>query len=83
MKLGKLIRDRFIDRQGGFGLNELLGIAAALIIAGFIVIPSMQSLPKPDNKPREWWENTIAKHIPNICIAGQQMPSVSLSPLIV
>ena len=46
MKLGKLIRDRFIDRQGGFGLNELLGIAAALIIAGFIVIPSMQSFAK-------------------------------------
>ncbi|NMA34288.1 MAG: hypothetical protein GX940_07035 [Clostridiaceae bacterium] len=64
MKLGKLIRDRFIDRQGGFGLNELLGIAAALIIAGFIVIPSMQSFAKNlITSLGEWWENTIAKSI--------------------
>ena len=42
MKLVKLFRERFIGRQGGFGLNELLGIAAALIIAAFIIIPSMQ-----------------------------------------
>jgi hypothetical protein len=64
MKFGKLMKDRFIDGQGGFGLNELLGIAAALIIAGFIIIPQMQIFAKSLMEGLgEWWNNTIAKSI--------------------
>ena len=64
MKLIKSFRDRFIDRQGGFGLNELLGIAAALIIAAFIIIPSMQDFAESLMEGLgRWWENTITNRI--------------------
>lgn len=33
---------KFIARTGGFGINEVLGIAAALIIAAFVVIPALR-----------------------------------------
>lgn len=32
-----------LARRGGFGLNEVLGIAAALIIATAIVIPGLKT----------------------------------------
>ena len=64
MKLVKLVREKFIDRQGGFGLNEILGIAAALIIAAFIIIPSMRNFAKSLMESLgDWWNNTISKSI--------------------
>ena len=33
----------FFKRRDGFGMNELLGIAAALILAAFIIIPNLQT----------------------------------------
>jgi len=64
MRLVKLVREKFIDRQGGFGLNEILGIAAALIIAAFIIIPSMRNFAKSLMESLgDWWNNTISKSI--------------------
>ena len=64
MKLVKLFRERFIGRQGGFGLNELIGIAAALIIAAFIIIPSMQEFAENlMNGLKNWWNDTIYENI--------------------
>ncbi|HEY8348501.1 MAG TPA: hypothetical protein PK767_02075 [Clostridiales bacterium] len=64
MKLVKLVREKFIDRQGGFGLNEILGIAAALIIAAFIIIPEMKDFAEKLMTGLEsWWNNTISKSI--------------------
>jgi hypothetical protein len=58
--LGKYVRDitkRFFTRSGGFGMNELLGIAAALIIAAFVVIPGLKELAENlIDKLTGWWE---------------------------
>lgn len=60
MKIGKMLKKWIVVRKGGFGMNELLGIAAALIIAAFIVIPSMQEFAKAMMTGlKEWWEGTI------------------------
>jgi hypothetical protein len=58
--LGKYVQciaKRFFTRSGGFGMNELLGIAAALIIAAFIVIPGLKGLAESlIKKLTDWWE---------------------------
>jgi hypothetical protein len=57
---GKYVRSitkRFFTRSGGFGMNELLGIAAALIIAAFVVIPGLKELAENlIDKLTDWWE---------------------------
>ncbi len=64
MKLKKTFRDKFIDRRGGFGMNELLGIAAALIIAAFIIIPSMQEFAQAlMDGLSDWWNDIVASKI--------------------
>jgi hypothetical protein len=53
------LRKRFADNRG-FGMNELLGIAAALIIAAFIIIPSLQTFANTVMAGlTTWWTNTI------------------------
>lgn len=60
MKLVKLLKEKLVVRQGGFGLNELLGIAAALIIAGFIIIPQMQTFAQSLMEGlANWWKDVI------------------------
>jgi hypothetical protein len=55
---------RFISKRDGFGLNELLGIAAAIIIAAFIVIPSMRTFAQSVmNGLQNWWTNVITNRI--------------------
>jgi hypothetical protein len=64
MKLGKMLRKWIIAKKEGFGMNELLGIAAALIIAAFIIIPSMRDFAEGMmDGLADWWENTISKTI--------------------
>lgn len=53
--LGKKLKN-----NGGFGMNELLGIAAALILAAFIIIPELKNfstavMGELDN----WWSDYI------------------------
>lgn len=56
--------DRLKSDQRGFGMNELLGIAAALIIAAFVIIPSLRTFASTlMNGLSDWWGGTIYKQI--------------------
>lgn len=61
MKMIKKLKEFFLKGRlwvdnRGFGMNELLGIAAALIIAGFVIIPGFKTLAKSMIlKLTEWW----------------------------
>jgi cell division protein FtsX len=45
----------------GFGLNELIGIAAAMIVAAFIVIPGLTSLGRNAiTRMQDWWRSVAA-----------------------
>lgn len=55
---------RICYRRDGFGMNELLGIAAALILAAFIIIPGLKSFAGEVMKGLDnWWDTTITKTI--------------------
>ncbi len=55
---------RFRDDNRGFGMNELLGIAAALIIAAFVIIPSLRTFAADImDGLSDWWGTTIASKI--------------------
>ncbi len=55
---------RFRNDDRGFGMNELLGIAAALIIAAFVIIPSLRTFAKSVmDGLSDWWGNTIESQI--------------------
>lgn len=59
-----------IDRRG-FGMNELLGIAAAVILAAFIIIPGLQLFAKSVMTGlNNWWGTTILKEIFPTSIGG-------------
>lgn len=48
-------------RNDGFGLNELLGTAAALILAAFIIIPGLRNFTADVMESLgKWWNDTIA-----------------------
>jgi hypothetical protein len=50
----------FMKNEGGFGVNELLGIAAALILAAFIIIPSLSGFTRSVMQSMtSWWETHI------------------------
>jgi hypothetical protein len=61
-KNGK-IRSRvygFLSGNGGFGMNELLGIAIALILAAFIIIPGLKIFAgSVMTGLNDWWDHTI------------------------
>jgi len=64
MKIGKMLKNWIVVKKGGFGMNELLGIAAALIIAAFIVIPGMRNFADTMMAGlNNWWEDTIMNTI--------------------
>lgn len=59
----QLFKDRFLRNAGGFGMNELLGLAAALIIAG-LLIPRLSKLAGNIMVELEdWWSATIKSKI--------------------
>ena len=49
--------------NGGFGLNELMGIAAAFIIAAFIIIPGLRNFADLVIEDLETWWGTISSSI--------------------
>lgn len=59
------LKARMISRRrDGFGMNELLGIAAALILAAFIIIPGLRSFAASVMAGlNTWWTNTILSNI--------------------
>lgn len=58
-----LIKTRSILlRRDGFGMNEILGIAAGLILAAFIIIPGLKGVSEKIMDGLDaWWTNTIVK----------------------
>ncbi|NLC68276.1 MAG: hypothetical protein GX754_05720 [Clostridiaceae bacterium] len=51
------IARRFPAGKGGFGMNEILGIAAGIIIAALIVVPGLKGLTNSImQKLKQWWE---------------------------
>lgn len=63
-KSPSLPKHRLTSDERGFGMNELLGIAAALIIAGFVVVPGLRALADSImTELKNWWDNTIKASI--------------------
>lgn len=55
---------RLRNDNRGFGMNELLGIAAALIIAAFVIIPSLRTFAKSVmDGLSDWWGDTISSQM--------------------
>jgi len=54
---------RMAGKNGGFGLNEFLGIAAALIIAAFVIIPGLTDFAKDVMEQFGKWWNNISEEI--------------------
>lgn len=55
-----LKRSRIAADERGFGMNELLGIAAAVIIAGFVVIPGLRTFSKGlMDDLNYWWDYQV------------------------
>jgi hypothetical protein len=53
-----------LKSEKGFGLSEFLGIAAALIIAAFVIIPGLKSFATELMADmNEWWQDVIAENI--------------------
>lgn len=53
---GKNVIKKFLMSKKGFGLNEVLGIAAGIIIAALIVIPGLKNFAKDIiDKLTAWW----------------------------
>jgi len=53
-------KGRLFTDNRGFGMNELLSIAAALILAAFIVIPGLRTFAgNVMDGLSDWWHNTI------------------------
>jgi len=59
-----LKHSRATTDERGFGMNELLGIAAALIVAGFVIIPGLKSFAELIiGTMRTWWTDEVSKKI--------------------
>ncbi len=59
------IGKRLICSMDGFGLNEILGIAAAIIIAAFIIIPGMRTFAQTMmTSLSTWWGNISSSIFP-------------------
>lgn len=57
--------NKFLFSKNGFGFNELLGIAAAIIVAAFVVIPGLkQFADSVIDKLGIWWLNISTKIFP-------------------
>jgi hypothetical protein len=62
--IGTKLYNAVIKNNRGFGLNEFLGIAVALIIAAFVIIPELKSFAsKIMTEMDEWWDGTISYYI--------------------
>ena len=52
-----------LSRRRGFGLNEVIGIAAGIIIAAVIVIPGLQAFATDLISSLDTWWTTMASSI--------------------
>ena len=54
---------RLKKSNGGFGLNEFLGIASAIILAGFVIIPGLREFGDLLLEGLTTWWTTISANI--------------------
>lgn len=54
---------RLLTDKRGFGMNELLGIAAAVIIAAFVIIPGLMEFAKIVMADLKGWWGTVEGQI--------------------
>ncbi len=47
----------YLKNQGGFGLYEVIGIAAVLIVAAFVVIPGFRTFAQTVMSKMDSWVN--------------------------
>jgi hypothetical protein len=52
-----------LSGESGFGMNEVLGIAAALIIAGLVIIPGLMDFARNILLEMDSWWSDIATEI--------------------
>lgn len=58
-----MVKKQF-GKKEGFGMNELLGIAAAVILAAFIVIPGLRKFSTDIiTGLTNWWTGSVASKI--------------------
>lgn len=51
-------------KRDGFGKNEILGIAAALIIAAFVIIPGLKGFAQEMmDAMGDWWDTTVHNRV--------------------
>lgn len=61
-----LLKIHLLSDVRGFGMNELLGIAAALIIAAFIIIPNLRIFAESMMEELgDWWDDYIVTKVFN------------------
>jgi len=66
IRMKKILRKlkKFKDNKNGFGMNEILGIAAAIIIAAFIVIPQLRNFANNVmGDMQDWWDKQVSGRI--------------------
>lgn len=51
------------SRRAGFGLNEVIGIAAAVMIAGLVVVPGLRNFASETMDQMTLWWQTMATNI--------------------
>ena len=51
------------ENRKGFGMNEVLGVAAALVIAAFVVIPGLRTFATTVTQGLATWWTTISASI--------------------
>ncbi|HOJ11388.1 MAG TPA: hypothetical protein PK733_12465 [Clostridiales bacterium] len=53
----KNINQKLLNNRKGFGMNEILGIAAAIVIAALIVLPGLKTFTGDImEKLTTWWD---------------------------
>ncbi|HHV96007.1 MAG TPA: hypothetical protein GXX37_05965 [Clostridiaceae bacterium] len=51
-----------MQNRNGFGMNEVLGIALAIIVAAFVIIPGLQEFAEDViSRLVTWWASTATK----------------------
>lgn len=58
------LRMKLCDKKGELGMGTIIGVAIAIIVAGFVLIPGMRTFAQVVmDSMNTWWENTIQSMI--------------------
>lgn len=58
------IKSKLKDIKGELGIGTIIGVAVAIIVAGFVLIPGMRTFAETVlSSMNTWWQNTIQSNI--------------------